>query len=85
MAGLVKDLKDNMEFRADHTGTISIHGKLISGSWKINEKGNGVIFTSGDKTQTFNISIFKIDNYSMLVDEPSSIGFIRFSYSRLQK
>ena len=82
MTGLVKDLKDNLEFRPDYTGAISVHGKLINGTWKINEKGNGVIFISTDKSETFNISIVKIDNYTMLVDEPSSIGPFRFSYSK---
>jgi len=82
MTGLVKDLKDNMEFRADNTASLSIHGKLINGTWKMNEKGNGVTFTSADNAGTYNISIAKVDNYTMLVDEPSSIGPFRFSYSK---
>jgi hypothetical protein len=75
------DIKDVMEFKADNTANLTIHGKVISGSWKMNKNKNGIVFTESGKTKTIKISIAKVDNNTMLIDEKTRIGSIRLLYN----
>ncbi|MCX6286151.1 MAG: hypothetical protein NTY96_03475 [Bacteroidetes bacterium] len=79
------DLKDAMEFNADNTATLTIHGKSISGTWQMNEKSNGVIFTGSDKIKVLKVNIAEVTSNSMQVDEPSPLGLVRLSYNKEKK
>ena len=85
LADVYPYFKDVMEFRADNTASMTMHGNMISGTWKMNKNKNGVIFTYSDKTKILKLSIVKVENYSMQIEEKTSIGLIRISYKKDNK
>jgi len=79
---LFPETKNEMEFRADNTASMTIHGNLLNGTWQMNEKMNGLIFTLSDKSKIINLSIAGVNSNSMQVDEPTDIGVVRLSYTK---
>jgi len=79
-ASLFPDIKNVMEFKADNTASLTINGKPISGTWKMNK--NSIVFTESGKTKTMKISIAKVDNNTLLIDEKTRIGSIRLLYNK---
>ena len=75
-------LKEVLDFRADNTASITMNGKPVSGTWKMNKKRNGVIFTESDKSKIITINIAEANNHTMHIDEPTFLGLLRLSYDK---
>ncbi|MEI6890259.1 MAG: hypothetical protein ACOYM0_07065 [Bacteroidales bacterium] len=82
LSDIYPDLKDALEFRSDNTASLTMHGKTIGGTWKINEQKNGIIFTETGKTQILKLSISELNSQSMCTDEPMFLGLMRLSYEK---
>ncbi|MEI8005479.1 MAG: hypothetical protein WCI48_04675 [Bacteroidota bacterium] len=82
LAGYYPDLKEKLEFNADNTASVTMNGKPVSGTWKMNKKKSGVIFTSGDKSKTITINISEAGARSMRVDEPTFLGLLWLTYEK---
>jgi len=80
--GFNANMRNEMNFRADKTVTISLRNGVINGTWKMNGKGNKVTVrdTVTNKKQTINIALINLSN--LIIYEKYPVGNLMFIYSK---